>query len=84
MEKNMKILQTMYQEKVMELNDYKTMCNELQGQLKDLKDRVRWSEEKHNRKEEFDTRTIFFPGRDRPESIFFPYFFFSLSTSSAF
>ena len=75
MEKNMKILQTMYQEKVMELNDYKTMCNELQGQLKDLKDRVRWSEEKHNRKEEFDTRTIFIPWPGSTRVYFFPYFF---------
>jgi len=50
LKKNMKILQTMYQEKLGELNHYKTMYEELQSQLKDL---TRY-EEKRNRTEEED------------------------------
>jgi len=59
LKKNMTSLQTMYQEKVRELNKYKTMYDEQQSQLKEMKDKLRWCEEKHNEKEEFKMRNTF-------------------------
>ena len=47
LKKNMTILQNMYQAKVNELNDYKIMCDEQRRELKELKDMVKWHEDKH-------------------------------------
>ena len=49
LKRNMTILQSMYQDKVKELHAYKTMYDENQRQLEELRDKVRWCEENHKK-----------------------------------
>ena len=55
----MTILQNMYQATVKELNAYKIMCDEQRRELKELKDMVKWHEEKHISKLDHKDRNSF-------------------------
>jgi len=55
--KTVKILQAKYQEKIEEFNDYKREFGT--QEVKELREKVRWCQEEHMRKKEFERKGIF-------------------------
>ena len=55
--KSYKILQSKYQEKIKEFNDYKREFGT--QEVKELREKVRWCQEEHMRKKEFERKGLF-------------------------